>query len=187
MNPSFRALSLAAVLTAGLAGCGGSSSAGASPAIWTGTFCKGLAGLAPDEKAFTDHFGLTTQQLASDIPTVKQDFSMGLDKLRGDFAGTAVALQKQGAPAVANGAKIQTNILDALTKSAKIFADAKTKVDALSTSPKDFAAGLTDLGTTITNGTSGLSAAFDSLDKLDKSGKLSKAGDANKDCQSLNG
>ena len=106
-----------------------------------------------------------------------------------DATDTAVSkLKAAGVPDAQNGKKINAAIIAALSNAKKVFTDAESSAESISTTDAtSFAGDTTKVSDDISSGLDGAFSGLSKIDKLDKSGTFQKLSKKNKACKALNG
>ena len=179
------AMTSAIVLTS----CGGGSTSSASgvPASqWTANLCTTALNYSNAVKASESR---EIGPLLRNATSVGQAKAVLVKFLQSSVHLTDSAIsnvQAKGAPAVDNGASIQTRVVKAFQSARSVLQRALAEVQNASTAnPQAFSAAATTIGTAITSGFAQVQSAFVSIGQLDTSGELAKAGKANSTCRAL--
>lgn len=122
----------------------------------------------------------------ADLAAIRTEFT---SFLANDVAATKAvgkAIDKAGAPDVANGAKIQSKILAGFRSTSDVFSGARSDAAALSTT--DAGQFVTEAGkieTNLNGAADGFTAAFDAAQKLDNDNELGLALSKAKACKAI--
>ena len=175
------------VVGALVAGSTVSASAATAPSTWATKFCTAFTTwqktITSESSKANDALDVTS---GADLSAIRAEFT---SFLASDIAATKAvikAIDKAGAPDVANGSKIQSKILAGFRSTSDVFAGAKSDAAALSTT--DSTSFVTDAGKIETNlgsAADGFTAAFSAAQALDKDNKLGVALEKAKACKAI--
>jgi hypothetical protein len=180
---------VASLLLVGAAACGGSSggsSASGRPVKqWVTTFCTSIS-------TWSKAVGDASTRLASDLPSASTDLAGAKARLVANLdeslrlTDTLITqLNDNGAPAVKNGAKIQSSVVGAFHDGRQVIADARTRAENLPNDPVTFAARAGEITTSINAGFDSAGKAFDAADKLDSDHQIANAGEKASACKGV--
>ena len=179
-------LALAIVLAVVAAGCSKAKTPSQGPGgVAAAAYVSGVCGAVSEwqdaVKTLAD--GLTAQlQSAASLDAAKQELVSYVDQNVTAADTMITKVQAVGAPAVANGAHIQSEVIAALQQVRASFADAKSKAEQIDTSsPTTFSNGVTDVTNTLDQDLSNLGDPLAGVTNQD----LENAANADATCQKI--
>ena len=165
--------------TAALAGCGGSSSSGVTPAAYVKAICATIGPFEKDVQARSSSLNLSSLTNAAQGKKALQTFMAGIVA---DTDKAVTQLKAAGTPDVSNGKQIATTLVGAFTALKVALAQAATKAGSLPTSsPQAFQTAAQALGTSVQSSMSSIGSSLNGL----KSADLEKAAANDPTCKSL--
>ncbi|MHB8656908.1 MAG: hypothetical protein ACYC91_02985 [Solirubrobacteraceae bacterium] len=175
-NPVY---ALILVLSVTLAGCGGSSSSGATPAAYVKSICGAVAPFEKDVQARSQALNVASIKNASQGKAALESF---LNAIASDTSAAVDKLKTAGVPSIPNGKAISVAIVGAFTQLGAALHSAANQASSLPTSSAaSFRTAANALGTSVRSSMQGIGASLGTL----KSPTLEKAAKAQPGCASL--
>ncbi len=170
---------IALTATAVLAGCGGSSSSGVTPAAYVKSICSAVGPFEKDVQSRSSALNLSTLTNASQG---KQALKQFLTAIASDTDTAVSRLKSAGTPNVKNGKQISTALVTAFSSLRSALTQAASQADSLPTdSPQHFKTAAQQLGTSVQSQMTSIGASLNGL----KSPEREKAAANDPTCKSL--